>query len=382
MLKDFQNTELKEGEAVCRQIRVGKEKYLATCALMQGSKWRIYALISETTLTADIRNMGLFIGMILVLAFGLCVSASSYLSNRLTMPLEQLAFTMENAVDRKFRATFDYPYYDEVGSLGRSFNHMIQEIEELVSDLNIHIEALKREKEVVQQVQSQKRKAELLALQAQINPHFLYNTLNAITWEASEQGADKIVHLSNALGKYFRISLSKGREVITVREEVEHVKSYLEIQQIRYKSKLSYEIAVEESLYDCPMLKLLLQPLAENALYHGLKPKEHGGHMVLRGRREQDEEGGSRIVFVVEDDGVGIDSQHLRLLNNRLAAGIVDNSTGYGIYNVNERVRLYYGETCGLRLNSIRNMGTQSILTITAKEEQEHAEEISDHNRR
>jgi len=261
---------------------------------------------------------------------------------------------------------FFYPYKDEIGSLAKTFNYMIGEIESLVQKQEETIEELKRERDYVSEVQKQKRKAELKALQAQINPHFLYNTLNAITWQAADQGAEEISILSNSLGKFFRISLSKGAEVITLGEELEHVKSYLEIQSIRYHSRLSYEIEVDESWLDIRMIKLILQPLAENSIYHGIKEKQGAGRIKIYGKRQSSFEE-EVLELSVWDDGAGIPPEKLELMNETLERGETDSKAGYGIYNVNERIRLFYGEGYGLRYESSHGRWTRAILRIPTK---------------
>ncbi len=220
----------------------------------------------------------------------------------------------------------------------------------------------------MKKVQALKRKAELRALQAQINPHFLYNTLNTITWQAADQGASEISVLSNSLGKFFRVSLSKGKEVITIQEEMEHVCSYLEIQKIRYKSKIYYEISIPEEIRRMSIVKLVLQPLVENSLYHGIKMKENQGCIRISAVLQEDGYGVPGIKICVEDDGLGIDREKLEQLNEGLSQCITDSNSGYGIYNVNERLKLYYGEAYGLTLESRQGEGTRAIIVIPAQE--------------
>jgi two-component system sensor histidine kinase YesM len=204
--------------------------------------------------------------------------------------------------------------------------------------------------------EQQKRISELKALQAQINPHFLYNTLNTISWLAADQEAEEIAMMSNSLGKFFRICLSRGREFISVGEELDHVLSYLSIQSIRYKSKLEYTVDVPEDMRAYGIIKLVLQPLVENAIYHGIKPKEGKGHIIISAVR-RGEGNGRYLEFCVSDDGVGIEAGKLKNIRNTLRCGGSINAdrnedSGYGIFNVNERIRLYYGEAWGLDMQS------------------------------
>jgi hypothetical protein len=222
---------------------------------------------------------------------------------------------------------------------------------------------------IASQEEQEKRIAEFKALQAQINPHFLYNTLNTITWYALDKKAEEVAVMANSLGKFFRITLSKGRELITVSEEIDHVLSYLAIQSIRYKSKLEYSAAVSEDIGACGIIKFILQPLVENALYHGIKPKEGMGHIHIRGEKKAAGEKAPLLVFTVTDDGVGMSREKLAALNRNLAAGLIESGSGYGIYNVNERIRLYYGKAYGLTLEpadtSAENApGLRAVITI------------------
>uniref|UniRef100_UPI0006D00B69 histidine kinase n=1 Tax=Clostridium sp. NkU-1 TaxID=1095009 RepID=UPI0006D00B69 len=253
------------------------DTYLVTFERLKENGWQIYGLKSRQSLLGSLNVLRNTIFEIMGVVFFIGVAVILLLSHQMTDSLRRLEKRMSCVEKGDLGVRFFYPYKDEVGSLAKSFNYMIGEIQSLVRKQEETIEELKRERDYVAEVQRQKRKAELKALQAQINPHFLYNTLNAITWQAADQGAEEISILSNSLGKFFRISLSKGAEVISLREELEHVTSYLEIQSIRYHSRLSYEIHVDDRWLEIQMIKLVLQPLAENSIYHGIKEKQGAG---------------------------------------------------------------------------------------------------------
>lgn len=238
---------------------------------------------------------------------------------------------------------------DEITELGMSFNVMVGKIKELLDSKIMEHENLK--------------KAELRALQAQINPHFLYNTLDAIIWMAESRKTDKVVELVRELSRFFRISLSKGRDWITVREEVEHVVSYLAIQKMRYRDILDYRVDVPESLYDGQILKLTLQPLVENALYHGIKNKRNGGTIVVSGRQLE----GDMLEITIEDDGIGITRERLaeiRALLDMDGEDEVSGDSGYGVNNVNQRIKLYYGQVYGITIESEYMQGTIVSVVI------------------
>lgn len=226
---------------------------------------------------------------------------------------------------------------DEITELGMSFNVMVGKIKELLDAKIQEHENLK--------------KAELRALQAQINPHFLYNTLDAIIWMAEAKKIDQVVELVRVLSRFFRITLSKGKDWITVGEEIEHVESYLAIQKIRYRDILDYQIDVPDNLRDGQILKLTLQPLVENALYHGIKNKRSGGTIVVRGRRLD----GDLLQIQIEDNGIGLTHERLAQIRALLEDGAGDaviGESGYGVNNVNQRIKLYYGQGYGLTIES------------------------------
>lgn len=238
---------------------------------------------------------------------------------------------------------------DEITELGMSFNVMVGKIKDLLDAKISEHENLK--------------KAELRALQAQINPHFLYNTLDAIIWMAESRKTDRVVELVHELSRFFRITLSKGKDWITVREEVDHVVSYLAIQKMRYRDILDYRIEMPESLCDGRILKLTLQPLVENALYHGIKNKRRGGTITVRGRRLE----GDLLEIRIEDNGIGITSERLAEVRALLATSAeseVTGESGYGVSNVNQRIKLYYGQAYGLTIESEYLHGTSVSVVI------------------
>jgi two-component system sensor histidine kinase YesM len=238
---------------------------------------------------------------------------------------------------------------------------MLTEIRELIARLNSTIEELHEEKDKVKEEQYLKRKAELSALQAQINPHFLYNTLNSIVWMADNVEAKEISYMAAALGTFFRVSLSKGQEFIPLRDEIQHVQSYLYIQKIRYVDKIQYELSVNEQLLDKMTLKLLLQPFVENAIRHGIN--EMDGVGIIRVTADFSENGEDIELHVI-DNGLGINPQALAAINRRLKAGFSGDKEGYGIYNVNERIRLCFGSEYGIRVVSEPGKGTDVAIRI------------------
>lgn len=356
-----------DNEGYCGDVSFRDNDYLMYKGKVEINNWRIYILKSKAELLERVGQLrNLIVGMSAIM-IGLCLVLATFLSRQLTSSLQQLALQMDSMREGNLDARYDYPYNDEIGSLAKTFNYMADQIEESIVKQEEYIALLKEERDFVEYVQKQKRKAEIQALQAQINPHFLYNTLNTITWMAADKGIDEIRILSNSLGKFFRISLSRGAEAITVRDEIEHVKSYLNIQEVRYSEIMNYHIDVPEELMQYKILKLVLQPLVENSIYHGIKEKGTKSHIWIRAEIMRDSSEQEYIQFKVEDDGVGITSTKLSYINETLKNGMTDNQDGYGIFNVNERIKLYYGEKFGLHFESKEGNWTKAILTVPLK---------------
>jgi two-component system sensor histidine kinase YesM len=243
---------------------------------------------------------------------------------------------------------------NEVTELGISFNIMIGKIREL-------LDSKVKEQENLQ-------KAELKALQAQINPHFLYNTLDTIVWMAETNKTDQVIEIVRALSSFFRIALSKGKDWIPISQEIEHVRSYLHIQRIRYRDILDYEVDIDDNILDGTILKLTLQPLTENALYHGIKNKRDGGKIWVRAKKT----GHNLVTLTVQDDGIGLTPYKLSKIQERLKDEFHDISQpeeGFGLVNVNKRIKLYYGNQYGLSIESQYQEGTLVTVTIPLRED-------------
>mgnify|MGYP000120347991 FL=1 len=227
----------------------------------------------------------------------------------------------------------------EATALSNSMNTMIDKINELLEQVTTE--------------QIRLRKAEFELLQAQINPHFLYNTLDAIIWLAEAGEQKRVVGMVRNLSDFFRTSLNQGKDINSIKEEMLHVKSYLEIQHVRYQDILSYDIEVPEALYIYSIPKITIQPLVENALYHGIKNKRGMGHISIRG-----EAGKKDFTITVTDDGIGIDETRLRQVQSGIQNKVLTGKDFYGLYNVCERIRLNFGEEYGIFIESVYGEGT------------------------
>lgn len=346
----------------------GIEYLVEGCSLRQNG-WKVFGLKSRQELLRSLKQLQTDIFKVILLLFAVSMAFIILIARHLTDALNRLERQMICARNGDFSVRFFYPYKDEIGSLSQCFNYMIEEIQTLIQKQEQSIIDLRIERDHVTEVQKQKRKAELKALQAQINPHFLYNTLNAITWQAADKGMDDVSLMASSLGKFFRLSLSKGAELIPLADEVDHVRSYLSIQGIRYQDKLNYEITVPKQALDCRVLKLILQPLVENAIYHGIKEKRGKG-MIRITAEERACPQAAIIALIVWDNGAGIPEEILTRINQSLKSGGSRTGEGYGIYNVNERIRLYYGSEYGLAYESEEGSFTKAVLTIPVQRQE------------
>ncbi|UJF36450.1 sensor histidine kinase [Paenibacillus hexagrammi] len=262
-----------------------------------------------------------------------------------------------------FDLRVDIENTNEIGKLARSFNLMIYKIKELMQQIVYE--------------QENKRMSELKALQAQIKPHFLYNTLDSIIWMAETGKLNEVVSMTSALAKLLRSSISKGGELVTIAVELEQIRHYLTIQQIRYRNKFTYSIDVPEELYQAKILKLVLQPLVENAIYHGMKHKAELGHIRITGQRKH-----NTIELAVVDDGVGMTEEKARtILSERKPVPDGFTSSGVGVQNVHERIELYFGVGYGLSFESELDEGTTVTILVPYLTEEEGGSRIEEIHR-
>lgn len=275
------------------------------------------------------------------------VFAQRSVSNSINEPIEELEVLSKRIADGDLFARATIPHVMELDNLTENLNIMAVKIQELIA-ANI------REQQNLQ-------KSEMKALQAQITPHFLYNTFDTIIWLAEAHQYDQVIEITRAFSNFFRISLNRGKEWITVEEEFEHIKSYLTIQKIRYRDILDYTIVYEPEMAGEPVLKLLLQPLVENALYHGIKNKRGRGTLAVRGWKQ-----GKFLCFSVEDNGIGMTDERLAEIVTQID-GSVDPETlsnVYGLYNVNRRLDLYYSGKTRLEIESVYREGTKVSFKV------------------
>ncbi|MDD3223596.1 MAG: sensor histidine kinase [Clostridium sp.] len=305
------------------------------------TKWRTVGAFSIEGVQKIIKNIQYASFAIAIITLIVAEMLAIFFTKSIVNPITELKRLMKKTEQGTFDVSFTQKYDDEVGELGNAFNHMVKEIKKLI--------------ELVQIQEKKKRKAEIEILHAQIKPHFLYNTLDTIQWMAQEHNASDVVSMVNNLSNILRIGLSSGAEIIMVRQEIEHVKSYLAIQKIRYEDKLNYKIDISEEIMDLKVLKITLQPLVENAIYHGIKEKRGQGMIYIKGKIKD-----GKLNFIVKDNGVGIKADKLKKIDAMVqnVNGINNDSLGYGIFNVNARIKLTYGNEYGIKYSSEYGHGT------------------------
>ncbi|WP_308754354.1 sensor histidine kinase [uncultured Anaerotruncus sp.] len=313
--------------------------------------WKTVGVFSLDEVMGGINTIVYVLILCIVGTGALVLFVSLQLANSVTKPISKLQKLMKQAESGDLSVRFNSLYSDEIGDLGHSFNHMIHRIDHLIHQ--------------VYEEQQSKRDAELKSLQEQIKPHFLYNTLDTISWMARDYGADDIVKLVDALTSMFRIGLSHGKDFISLQEETTHVSNYLYIQKIRYKDKLSYAVDVPAELSGCLVPKLILQPLVENAIYHGIKQKRGGGTITVSGRLS-----GEELRITVRDDGAGMPPERLAALREQLDKPPDEmEKTSFGLFYIAERIRLCYGDRYGISLESTPGEGTTVTVALPARAE-------------
>ena len=303
--------------------------------------------------TARIRVMYSLMAVILI-----CVAMmlALLLTDMITRPMRKLRESMRKAETGNFSVELREPdTKDEIGALIHAFNIMIRKIKELIRRNN--------------EEQEEKRLSELNALQAQINPHFLYNTLDSIIWMAEGGDTKNVVLMTSALARLLRKSISNRHELVTLGEEMDYAKSYLTIQKMRYKDKLEYSVETSPYIREVKVIKLIVQPLVENAIYHGIKTRECGGTVRVEAAFENDE-----IVIRITDDGAGMSPEQLAHIFDERKVDTAHH--GVGVLNVQQRIRLYYGADYGLSFTSTEGVGTTATIRIPDLDPSEYPQQM------
>ena len=348
-----------ENEAVLAEVR--------NVSALVDSMLNEYIALEITSTAKMSRTLGLII--IITAVVEVLIVIIAVLIRNVTMkktakmvrnPIEKLEEVTAVLADGTLDARITDTEVTELRNLTKQVNTMADRLENMMTQSDKDAKRL--------------RKAELRTLQAQINPHFLYNTLDAIVWKAEGGETEEVIGLTSSLSDFFRISLSSGADWIPVSQERKHIEGYLKIQQTRYRDIMKYEIDIPEEIGNYYILKLLLQPLVENALYHGIKIKRGGGTIRVSGREEN-----GYLLFSVKDTGCGMTPKQLEELNERIKKenpSVSEGGGGFGLVNVNMRIRLYYNEPEGLKITSGPD-GTEVCFKVPCRTKEEIFEDES-----
>ena len=336
------NTALGKTKESCFRLNYRGEKYLVTRTDMKTTGWTLVSMVPYKSVMAET----MAISGVMILAVAITLIVTLLLLNRIltgvVKPLKKLEKYMVQVNPDNMDQRMEILTDDEIGHLSMKFNQMMDRIRNL--------------KEQVIEEQEDKRKYELQALQAQINPHFLYNTLSLINWKALAAGEEDISRMTLALSTFYRTALNRGRNVLQVETELSNTRAYLEIQSMLHDGDFDYEIEAQTEILQCESLNLILQPLVENAIHHGIEEKTDGrGKITVRGWKED-----NCVWFMVEDNGVGMEQEVADKI-------LTMESKGYGVRNVDERIRLCYGEKYAMKVESVVGKGTKMTIHFPAR---------------
>jgi two-component system sensor histidine kinase YesM len=318
--------------------------------------WRLMNVVPMTEILKGNAVIPTVMIVSIIVSLVVCAGVAVLFSMKVLGPLKKMRSLMRKIEHEDFNVTIDIKSNDEMGLLARSFNRMSERLNELVNQ--------------VYTFQLKQKETELKALQAQINPHFLYNTLDTIYWNARMEKALETSDLVEALSNLFRRSLSGDSEKMSVRDEVEHLKNYITIQQKRYEGIIQFHIHAEEEAMDCRTIKFILQPLVENAIYHGIDKKGDKGNIYIMIFREN-----GSLIFVVMDDGCGVDLEEIQQLLDKPR----ENNRGLGIKNVNDRIKLLHGDGYGIEFQHNRPAGTVVKVSQPLEGREEQHDQADDH---
>jgi two-component system, sensor histidine kinase YesM len=316
--------------------------------------WIMVSYLSKQQLLQPVNNIKWLVVMMMAGSILIGLVLARFLSGLLLRPLFKLQKTMQRVEQNDLSARFHSPFQDEIGDAGRQFNRMLGTIQQLIQEVMV--------------TEKEKRKAEVKALQAQIDPHFLYNTLNTVFWKCEMDEYEDVKEMVISLSALFRLGLNNGQEITTLGKELEHIRQYLQIQKQCYESLFDYSIEADPEWSGLPVLKIIIQPLVENSILHGMRALKKRGHIQIQVEKEE------RLLRIrVIDNGIGMDAATVSALLSEQEVSPAQRSGGYALTNVKSRLGLYYGKDAGLYISSQPNVRTE--VTITIPLEEEHKDE-------
>lgn len=354
---DMLGSQILEGTSVDKNELILEEVRGVSALIYDILQDYIVAQIESASATNDVIKKNSFFftliqALIITIAFLIAIQSHSSVSLKIRKPIQQLELLSTQIAEGNLSARVEIPHVDELDNLTFNLNLMTEKIQNLI-DQNI-------------KEQKNFQKEQMKTLQAQITPHFLYNTFDTIIWLAESSRTNEVIEITRAFSSFFRISLSKGRDWITVAQELEHVHNYLKIQKIRYRDILDFTISVDKEVEAFPVLKLILQPIVENAIYHGIKNKRTRGHLDVSATLGKE----NSIVFTIRDDGIGISNERMQEIKHELDkyGTLTKMPTIYGLYNVSKRLTLYYGGRSTFNIESTFEQGTCVTIIVPSEE--------------
>lgn len=339
------------GQILSRQ---GSNRIISIACPSTATGWTAVGIAYPNELFAHQKELYLTLMLIALIGIVVAFAFAIWLSGRITNPIRELTKTMRCMEEGNLNVRCDVTENNELGMLSDSFNHMIATTKNLM-DEQVRIEA-------------QKRKSEWRALQAQIKPHFLYNTLDSIIWMSHAGRNAEVVEMTCALAALLRNSIGSGNDCNTLETELIYLKNYLIIQKMRYNEKLSYDIDMDPQTKDCLLPKLILQPLVENAIYHGIKVKETGGTVHIETMLDE-----NKLLITIEDDGVGMSQKQIQTIFDNKESD--EESTKIGVCNVYERLQYFFGDEAEMKYYSAGGKGTMVMLVLPIMKEEKETEQ-------
>ena len=339
------------GDRNFKEISFHNVNYLVRSQLLDKTNTYLVSMVPQQVMEEQVRKMNMGMGFLYVLV---CIAVwvafvpiIRSVTGRMRL-LQNQMMQIQDGIIRKLDMDESQSRADEIGQLITHYNGMVDKVEELMKEQYV--------------LGQEKAGAELKALQSQINPHFLYNTLDMINWMAQKNEIDNIHNIVQAMSRFYKLTLSKGRDIVSIADEVKLCEAYMEIQKRRYRGRICYEAEVEEGIMDCLIPKITLQPFLENAVIHGINEKEDArGEVLLNGWMEDE-----RITLSVTDDGVGMQEK-----GKETDKG----GSHYGMVNIAERLKLFFGEEIPVQVESSPGVGTCVIINIPVRRQQEGEEE-------
>ena len=310
--------------------------------------WKIINMVPESFVTQQVSEVNSIILSVILISILIFVILTVSMIFLITRPIKQFTGVMKKVGDGDLSIRFRPAANDEIGLMAHTFDQMLDNINSLMEEVKTERDG--------------KIFAELKTLQQQINSHFLYNTLDSIYWMSKSGNGDDAAEMIASLAQFIRLGLNNGEDMTTVAKEIEHVRNYMTIQKYRYDGKLNYRIDADKNAMDCVVPKLLLQPLVENSILHGIVKLSRPGHIDIRVQKRD-----NRVIFEVEDDGVGLDAEKIKA---RIASGKAadngDTKGGYALYNIYNRLKMIYKDAARIEFYGRPGAGSKVTITLPA----------------